>query len=224
MSDATTEGVLAFGAPARPSALRRWGHGVLACCGPRALRLGRGGVLLLVLGKNPLAFYWTTLQSGLLTGRVWSRRSSGWLRCCSCRRGSSSPFRRGCGTSAATASSSWPPPWSGGLGLTMVNAMPFWLALIMLCIIGSWSGAAWTVVPAFLKAYYGMNEIITTLMMAFIGIGVANLLIKGPFSPRRDRPADGGHPVQQPAAYIPGTNIHVGVIVALVVLISCTSC
>ena len=26
-----------------------------------------------------------------------------------------------------------------------------------------------------------MNEIITTLMMSFIGIGVANVLVKGPF-------------------------------------------
>ncbi len=35
--------------------------------------------------------------------------------------------------------------------------------------------------PSFLKAYYGMNEIITTLMMAYLGINLANLLIKGPF-------------------------------------------
>ena len=30
-------------------------------------------------------------------------------------------------------------------------------------------GAAWTLIPAILKARYGTNEIITTLMMSFIG-------------------------------------------------------
>ena len=42
-------------------------------------------------------------------------------------------------------------------------------------------GGAWTIIPAFLRGRYGVNEIITTLMMSFIGIGVANVLVKGPF-------------------------------------------
>ena len=42
-------------------------------------------------------------------------------------------------------------------------------------------GGAWTIVPALLRGRYGVNEIITTLMMSFIGIGVANVLVKGPF-------------------------------------------
>ena len=42
-------------------------------------------------------------------------------------------------------------------------------------------GRCWTLVPALLKARYGTNEIITTLMMSFIGVDLASLLIKGPF-------------------------------------------
>ena len=42
-------------------------------------------------------------------------------------------------------------------------------------------GGAWTIIPALLRGRYGVNEIITTLMMSFIGIGVANVLVKGPF-------------------------------------------
>ena len=46
-----------------------------------------------------------------------------------------------------------------------------------------WSSAsAWTLIPAILKARYGLNEIVTTLMMTFIGVGLANLLVKGPFN------------------------------------------
>jgi general nucleoside transport system permease protein len=43
------------------------------------------------------------------------------------------------------------------------------------------AGGAWTLIPAWLRGRYGVNEIITTLMMSFIGIGVANVLVKGPF-------------------------------------------
>ena len=47
------------------------------------------------------------------------------------------------------------------------------------------AGALWTIIPAFLKARYETNEIITTLMMSFIGVGVANMLVKGPSRIRR---------------------------------------
>ena len=69
----------------------------------------------------------------------------------------------------------------GGLGAQMMGVMPYWLALILLCSSAFVVGGAWTIIPAFLKACYGTNEIITTLMMSFIGIDLANILIKGPF-------------------------------------------
>ena len=91
--------------------------------------------------------------------------------------------------------------------------------MTLLCIIGFMVGGAWTVVPSFLKAYYGMNEIITTLMMAFIGINLANLLIKGPFLTHKAfMPQTDVIPFGYLLPYIPGTRIHVGIIIALVVL------
>ncbi len=79
------------------------------------------------------------------------------------------------------------------------------------------AGAAWTIVPAMLKARYETNEIITTLMMSFIGIGVANILVKGPFQdPTVNIPQTRVIPLDRMLPSIPGTRIHVGVIVALV--------
>ncbi|MEM8855435.1 MAG: ABC transporter permease, partial [Pseudomonadota bacterium] len=40
------------------------------------------------------------------------------------------------------------------------------------------AGAVWSLLPALLKAYQGVNEIITTLMMTFLGISLANVLVK----------------------------------------------
>ena len=52
-----------------PSAGRHWGRTFWQRAAPVVYGLIAGGVLLLVMGKNPIAFYWTTLESGLLT---WS--------------------------------------------------------------------------------------------------------------------------------------------------------
>jgi ABC-type uncharacterized transport system permease subunit len=74
--------------------------------------------------------------------------------------------------------------------------------------------------PALLKAKYGTNEIITSLMLSFIAIGVANILVKGPFQ-------DGAVTVPQTRVldlglmlpYIPGTRIHIGFVIALLIVL-----
>ena len=75
------------------------------------------------------------------------------------------------------------------------------------------AGAAWTIIPAILKARYQTNEIITTLMMSFIGIGLANILSRARSRTRRStsrRRARCRLDRMLPA--IPGTRIHVGVL------------
>ena len=105
---------------------------------------------------------------------------------------------------------------SSAVTVTRVPAMPFWLALILLCLIGFVVGGAWTVVPSLLKAYYGVNEIISVLMMSYVGINLANLLIKGPFlTTRAYVPQTDVIPFDYLLPYLPGTRIHVGIVVAL---------
>jgi ABC-type uncharacterized transport system permease subunit len=219
MSDATTEGILAFGAPA-PSAVRRGGRAFWRAAVPVFYGLLAGGVLLLVLGKNPLAFYWTILENGLLT---WSGLEQTLIRLAPLLLMSAGfivAFQAGLWNIGGDGQFLMSAAMVGGLGLAMVNAMPFWLALILLCVIGFAMGAAWTIVPSVLKAYYGMNEIITSLMMAYLGINLANLLIKGPFLTKHAFiPETEVIPFKYLLPYIPGTDIHVGIIVALVVLV-----
>jgi simple sugar transport system permease protein len=104
-----------------------------------------------------------------------------------------------------------------GLGPWLVDRQPRWFALLILFLVAGGAGAAWTLVPALLKARYETNEIITTLMMTFIGVGIANILIKGPFQdPSVNIPQTRVLPLHKMLPSIPGTRIHVGVIVALV--------
>jgi ABC-type uncharacterized transport system permease subunit len=219
VSDTTNEGILAFGAPARPSAVRRGGKAFWRAAVPVFYGLVAGGVLMLVLGRNPVAFYWTTLENGLLT---WAGLEQTIIRLAPLLLMSAGfivAFQAGLWNIGGDGQFLMAAAMVGGLGLTMVNAMPFWLALILLCVIAFAVGAAWTIVPSFLKAYYGMNEIITSLMMAYLGINFANLLIKGPFLTHHAFiPETEVIPFEYLLPYIPGTRIHVGVIVALVVL------
>ena len=85
------------------------------------------------------------------------------------------------GTSAWTGSSCSRPQSSPGIGPRLEHHLPTTITLIVLFLIAGAVGAVWTIPPAMLKARYGLNEIITTLMMTFIGINLAGILVKGPF-------------------------------------------
>ncbi len=55
------------------------------------------------------------------------------------------------------------------------------LFFIPLCLLISLIiGAMWVSVSAFLHSKYGINEVVSTVMMSFIGISLGNVLIKGP--------------------------------------------
>jgi simple sugar transport system permease protein len=103
-----------------------------------------------------------------------------------------------------------------GLGPALVGVTPRWVTLVILFLVAGAAGAAWTLLPAFLKAKYDTNEIITTLMMSFIGVGIANILIKGPFQDTSvNIPQTRVLPLDKMLPAIPGTRIHVGVLVAI---------
>ena len=87
--------------------------------------------------------------------------------------------------------------------------------MLLLFLMAGLTGAAWTIVPAVLKARYGTNEIITTLMMSFIGVDLASLLIKGPFQdPAMTIPQTRVLDLDKMLPPIPGTRIHIGLLVA----------
>ncbi len=219
MSDTTNEAILAFGAPARPSALRRGRKAFWRAAVPVFYGLIAGGVLLLVLGKNPVTFYWTTLENGLLTSAGLEQTLIRLAPLLLMSAGFIVAFQAGLWNIGGDGQFLMAAALVGGLGASMVAALPFWLALVLLCIIAFLVGAAWTLVPSFLKAYYGMNEIITSLMMAYLGINFANFLIKGPFlTDVGFVPQTNVIPFAYLLPYLPGTRIHVGIVVALVVL------
>jgi simple sugar transport system permease protein len=106
-----------------------------------------------------------------------------------------------------------------GLGPSLMAGVPAVIGWILLALLAMLIGAAWTLVPSLLKARYGINEIVTTLMMSFIGVNLAVIMVSGPFDSPAATPQTEVFPRESLLADIPGTSIHIGVVVGLVVCV-----
>ena len=181
---------------------------------PVVLALVAGGVLLAILGRDPFTFYSDVWQGGIQQGS-WedsAMRAAPLLLI-------------GVGLTMIFRANIWNLGYDGQflVGAALITGLapslassPNVVSLVILFFVAMGAGALWTIIPAFLKARYETNEIITTLMMSFIGVGVANVLVKGPFQdPTVNIPQTRVIPLDHMLPSIPGTRIHVGVLVAL---------
>jgi simple sugar transport system permease protein len=65
------------------------------------------------------------------------------------------------------------------VGLTFTG-LPGWLVILLAMIAGFLGGAVWGGIPGFLKAYFSVNEILSTVMMNAIAVQLMNFLLRGP--------------------------------------------
>jgi simple sugar transport system permease protein len=81
-------------------------------------------------------------------------------------------------------------------------------------------GALWGAVPAFLKVRYGLNEIITSIMMNYVAIYLTSWLVKGPFKdPTVVAPQMPIIPAEFRLPMLPFSRIHLGLVVGLIVVL-----
>ncbi len=201
----------------------RWRRGVdivVRSVLPVLFALIVGAIILWALGKDPLTFYADIVANGLADGN-W--QNSMVLM---------SPLLiMGIALIVVFRGQLWNLGYDGqyllgavfaaGFGPTLTQQMPPFLAYVILSIGAIVVGALWTLIPAWLKARYGTNEIITTLVMSTIGIGIANMLIKGVFQdPNVVTPQTAAIPLDAMLPFIPGTQVNIGFIVAIVVALA----
>jgi general nucleoside transport system permease protein len=184
---------------------------------PVLLALGAGAILLLALGRDPITFYSNVWKGGIeLT--AWQDSAIRAAPLLLIAVGLTVVFRANIWNLGYNSQFLLGAALISGFGPRLVGSEPRWFALAVLFLVAGAAGAAWTLVPALLKARYETNEIITTLMMSFIGVGIANILIKGPFQdPSVNIPQTRVLPLDKMLPAIPGTRIHVGVLIAFAV-------
>ena len=106
------------------------------------------------------------------------------------------------------------------IGLIFTN-WPGWVVIVMALLMGFLGGAIWGAIPGFLKAYFRVNEILSTVMMNAIAGQLMNFLLRGPMIdpsqaelaskiPQTARLLDAFH-----LPRLVPTRLHLGVLIAL---------
>ena len=195
--------------------LSRWGTATALALIPLGLAFLVSAIILALLGVDPVAFYRDIITAGIVRD---SGRSDTITRM--------APIMLiGCGLIYAFRASLWNLGLDGqyllaaafvaGVGPRLMASLPTAVGWILLTLLAIVVGAAWTLIPSMLKARYGINEIVTTLMMSFIGINLAVVLVSGPFDSPASVPQTDVIPREAMLADLPGTSIHIGVLVSL---------
>jgi simple sugar transport system permease protein len=60
------------------------------------------------------------------------------------------------------------------------TSLPGWLVIVLAMLAGFLGGAIWGGIPGILKAYFNVNEILSTVMMNAIAVQMMNFLLRGP--------------------------------------------
>lgn len=215
-AEAASDAGLEAGLPAaEPTRLARWWRVVVRSLAPVILALIAGGLLLLALGRNPVKFYVAVWQGGVELGG-WQNSAVLMAPLLLIALGLIVVFRAGIWNLGYDGQYLLGAALVAGFGPGLLTSWPTPLAYAVLFLVAGCAGALWTLIPALLKAWYEINEIITTLMMSFIGVGIANILVKGPFQdPAVNIPQTRTIPFNKMLPDVAGTRVHIGVLIAL---------
>lgn len=103
---------------------------------------------------------------------------------------------------------------------TAVQDLPAAVAIPLALLAGLSAGALWGFIPGILKAISGAHEVVTTIMLNFIAIGIVAFVVSGPLdqpgspSPITDDVGNAALP------YILGRNGHFGIVLALLAAVA----
>jgi general nucleoside transport system permease protein len=220
-----TSEVVARDAAIKPPPARSQGRSsrvaglVVRMLGPLALALVAGGALLAALGRNPFSFYLNVYRGGIELS-AWQDSVMRMAPLLLIAAGLIVAFRANIWNIGIDGQFLLAAVVVAGVAPGLERRLPNTLTLILLFALGAGVGAFWTLIPALLKARYQVNEIITTLMMSFIAISLSQILIAGPFLDRSiiQSPQTRSLPLDAMLPSIPGTRIHVGILVAAIAI------
>jgi len=199
----------------------RRGAALLRVLIPVIMALVVGGLSLKVLGKNPLDYYGYVLQRSLMRWGGAQETLTRMAPLLLIAAGLIVAFRAGIWNLGGDGQFLLAAVASAALAPALLSAhLPRAATLVVCMLAGSLVGALWSLLPAWLKARHGVNEIITTLMMSFLGTSLANVLIKLVLNdPDTTVPQTRSLPVDDRLPRLFGTTIHCGLVLAILAVI-----
>jgi ABC-type uncharacterized transport system permease subunit len=204
-----------------PASSPRPFRAVLRAILPILLALLIGAVILAALGRDPVQFYgnvvrrtlfsWSGVQEVLVLMAPLLMLAASLIVC----------FRAGLWNLGIDGQFLLGGVFVAAYAPFWIQALPFALAMVLLFALAIAVGALWAAIPALLRAYEGINEIISTLMMTFLAFSTSAFLIKTVFGdPESPAPQTFLLAVEDRLPRIDGTLVHIGVIMAIVVVLA----
>ncbi|MDD2427621.1 MAG: ABC transporter permease, partial [Eubacteriales bacterium] len=101
---------------------------------------------------------------------------------------------------------------------TMIPGSILWVVCMLAAIAG---GAIWGAVPGILKAFFKVNEVITSIMMNYIGMYLVKIIIEqtiydSRYARAQDVPVRAEIPTLGLDTAFPGTNLNIGLLMCLI--------
>lgn len=183
------------------------------------LALAACGIIIGALGFNPLEVYTKMISKAFFDVRGIRKSITAGLPLMLCGLSVAVAFRmnlnnigaEGQYAVGALCGGAWAlfgPRLPGGLGI---------LAMFLVCFAG---GAIWAAVCALLKAYWNVNETITTLMLNYIALILMDFFCYGPWKePKQNVGQTSRIPESLLLPDIPGTKISVGFLLAVLMAV-----
>jgi len=109
---------------------------------------------------------------------------------------------------------------SAAAGLATLQA-PAWLCLLVMAVAGGVAGGLWIALSAGLQYYRGINAVISSLLLNYIGIALLLQLVEGPMHDpgSLNFPATYPIPESHQLGHIPGSRIHYGLVFGVIACI-----
>jgi ABC-type uncharacterized transport system permease subunit len=180
-----------------------------------------GAVIMILMGFDPIKAYSALWQGSVGSLMQTSETLKTAIPLLLCGLGISFAFQAGAFNIGAVGQM-----YAGALAAVIVGGqfpeMYAPLHIFLATLVGFLAGGLWALFPAILKIYYGSNEIISTILLNYIGIYLVDFMISGPIKAGGHRDAPTSWPIVDNTMYpklIPHTQLHMGLIIAVVAMI-----
>ncbi len=197
----------------QPSVMMAYASPLIAA----ALTFASGLVVFSVLGKDPIGAFYTFFVSPVDDLFGWGELGVKAAPLMLIAVGLAVGFRAGVWNIGAEGQLTMGAIFGGGLGIAYHESDSAWLLPAMI-VLGAIGGMLWASIPALLRTRFNTNEILVSLMLAYVAILALSYLVHGPWKD----PEGYGFPESrmfseagQMPIMLPGTRLHTGLLIAL---------
>ncbi len=183
------------------------------------LALAACGIILGIMGFNPLEVYTKMISKAFFSTRGLRKSITAGLPLMLCGLGVAIGYKMNLNNIGAEGQYAVG-ALCGGAWALFGPQLPGFLGILVMFFICFAGGALWAFVCALLKAYWNVNEIITTLMLNYIALILMDFFCLGPWKePKQNVGQTSKIPENLRLPNIPGTSISLGFLIALLMAV-----